>query len=461
MTTTHAAEVADGAEAAEGGGGGDPTPPRTPVGTGEGAAVGWEEGAQSVVLLGGMRLPAPRPSHAGLATILLTTLLTAGVAEDCGLDECTDAFLSGRDAGVAEGANLAYCSLVHRYVQCTAAHSGQCKGNIHYHSVERMLASYMELFNCTEILAQETAPQANLDASGGLGPTPTEGQDVCRYLGSDVPAHCGLFGDPHLKTFTGSYMTCSVEGAWPLLNTPYLAIQVTNEPVGPAHHATATTKVTIIIKGHEVCGDEKTYEASTEALPKAFVDGTTWSGGSALHPHIQVQEKLPGEHILITVSYINASIAVRKIRRYLTVLVTLPESLLGELDNYDELQLCLQGCPSNERLDRAGTIPVSLSAMNKDKAAALCKEYNVTDYYLDFCIFDLVTTGDESFRIAAQAAQKDLWEHDPVGAQRLLLNCSEPPCVWKITSLAQYPYPSRAMIILALFLFAMTMRAIR
>lgn len=96
------------------------------------------------------------------------------------------------------------------------------------------------------------------------------------------------------------------------------------------------------------------------------------------------------------------------------------------------------------------------------QAAALCKEYNVTDYYLDFCIFDLVTTGDESFRIAAQAAQKDLWEHDSVGAQRLLLNCSEPPCVWEITpSSAQNQYLSRTTLILALFLFAMTVRAVR
>ncbi|KAK7083116.1 hypothetical protein SK128_002412, partial [Halocaridina rubra] len=72
--------------------------------------------------------------------------------------------------------------------------------------------------------------------------------------------------------------------------------------------------VTVIIKGHDVCGSERTYEASTEALPKAFVDGTTWSGGSVHHPYIEVQEVHPGEYVIITVSYIKATVAVRKIK---------------------------------------------------------------------------------------------------------------------------------------------------
>ncbi|ROT67862.1 putative RGM domain family member B-like isoform X1 [Penaeus vannamei] len=117
--------------------------------------------------------------------------------------------------------------------------------------------------------------------------------------------------------------------------------------------------------------------------------------------------------------------------RYLTVLVTLPESLLEELErDGDEVQLCLQGCHEQERLDRPGAAPLSMAAMSKSKAKELCKGYNVTDYYLDSCIFDLMATGDTSFCKAAQTAQKDLWEHDPIGAQRLLLNCSDPPCMW-------------------------------
>lgn len=84
----------------------------------------------------------------------------------------------------------------------------------------------------------------------------------------------------------------------------------------------------------------------------------------------------------------------------------------------------------------------------------LCKEYNVTDYYLDSCIFDLMATGDKSFRVAALAAQRDLWEHDPIGAQRLLLNCSEPPCVWDVSTAAISASPSTTLLLAALLLLS-------
>lgn len=88
----------------------------------------------------------------------------------------------------------------------------------------------------------------------------------------------------------------------------------------------------------------------------------------------------------------------------------------------------------------------------------------MTDYYLDSCIFDLVTTGDKSFRVAALAAQLDLWEHDPLGAQKLLQNCSEPPCLWDVTSAATRLH-SRAVIhltsLLMLVLLGLSRQAVR
>lgn len=76
----------------------------------------------------------------------------------------------------------------------------------------------------------------------------------------------------------------------------------------------------------------------------------------------------------------------------------------------------------------------------------------MTDYYLDSCIFDLMSTGDKSFRVAALTAQRDLWEHDPAGAQRLLLNCSEPPCVWDVSSAHVSASPKLALVLAALVL---------
>ncbi|KAK7065580.1 hypothetical protein SK128_001410, partial [Halocaridina rubra] len=142
---------------------------------------------------------------------------------------------------------------------------------------------------------------------------------------------------------------------------------------------------------------------------------------------------------------------------YLTVLVTMPVGVLEETEG-DELQLCRQGCPAYERLDKPGVSPIKIIRMTTDKAAILCKEYNITDYYLDSCIFDLVTTGDVSFRIAAQVTQTDHWKHDPVGAQKLLQNCSEPPCIWEITSSASSAWPSWAIFIGALFFLSVQWR---
>ena len=55
--------------------------------------------------------------------------------------------------------------------------------------------------------------------------------------------HCGLFGDPHLRTFSDEFQTCKVEGAWPLIDNDYLVVQVTNAIVVHKSSATATSKV--------------------------------------------------------------------------------------------------------------------------------------------------------------------------------------------------------------------------
>jgi hypothetical protein len=60
--------------------------------------------------------------------------------------------------------------------------------------------------------------------------------------------HCGLFGDPHLRTFNNEFQTCRVQGAWPMVDNDYVTVQVTNDPVGEWEHmatATATSKVRV------------------------------------------------------------------------------------------------------------------------------------------------------------------------------------------------------------------------
>ena len=76
----------------------------------------------------------------------------------------------------------------------------------------------------------------------------------CRYREKNTTisqlAHCGLFGDPHLKTFFGARQTCVVEGEWVLVDNEYMKVQVTNEimqNVVEVPRASATKKVTYFL----------------------------------------------------------------------------------------------------------------------------------------------------------------------------------------------------------------------
>lgn len=39
---------------------------------------------------------------------------------------------------------------------------------------------------------------------------------------------CIIFGDPHLRTLDGHFETCKCQGAWPLIDHPLFAVQITN-----------------------------------------------------------------------------------------------------------------------------------------------------------------------------------------------------------------------------------------
>lgn len=65
---------------------------------------------------------------------------------------------------------------------------------------------------------------------------------------------------------------------------------------------------------------------------------------------------------------------------------------------------------------------------------ARCLEYNVTDYYLDSCVFDLAATGDLTFREAAASSLKELLAESHRSAAHVLKNCSTWPCVWSVSA---------------------------
>jgi len=282
--------------------------------------------------------------------------------------------------------------------------------------------------------------------------------------------HCSFYGDPHLVTFNGDFQTCRVAGAWPLIDNAYLAVSVTNEAVVPGPSAaTATTKITIIIKGGSDCAPERTYEATVDSVPASFVDGsqfggpipsgsvpTSFSASASLEQLVPVRiiDKEPGRHVEIHARHLGAVLIVRQVGRYLTFSARLPRDIAQQGAGRSEgLQLCLKGCPASERIDvssillasghgrhpsmrassgrfhRSQTQQTEGKGMHRDAALALCREYNLVDYYLDSCIFDLMTTGDPSFSLAASHAQNDYFTLLPDVAGQRLTNRT-----WPLTS---------------------------
>lgn len=255
---------------------------------------------------------------------------------------------------------------------------------------------------------------------------------VPRHASQHNYTHCGFFGDPHLRTFGDEFQTCRVEGAWPLIHNKFLSVQVTNAPVVPRGLATATSKLTIIFKNFQECVDQKMYHAETDELPAAFADGSKNGGDRHGANTLRVVEKVPGQHVEIQARYIGTTIVVRQVGRYLTFAVRMPEEVVHSVEEGDneDLYLCLHGCPANQLIDfrnfnarapeghgksrvrggggggGSGSQP---NTFTYQSAKAKCKErLPVEDLYFQSCVFDLLSSGDINFTMAAYYAFEDV-----------------------------------------------------
>ena len=115
-----------------------------------------------------------------------------------------------------------------------------CLGNLNFHSSQKGIETQMRQNNCSE-----SGPVFN--PSDHPRPTGHEDPPCSHVTASETYRQCGLFGDPHLRTWNGTHQTCRVQGAWPLIDNQYLAVQVTNEIVSLYPTATATTRVSVIV----------------------------------------------------------------------------------------------------------------------------------------------------------------------------------------------------------------------
>lgn len=179
------------------------------------------------------------------------------------------------------------------------------------------------------------------------------------------------------------------------------------------------------------CTLEKRYEADSEStLPITFTDQTDRSGPDNTVVLISEAGK---DYVEIVMKYIASRLIVRKVGRYLAFSAKLPEDVFqtSKPHNHERLELCSIGCPASEQLDDrissrllGGGIS-SKYKMTREEALQKCTESmqsdnevfnnNLTDNYLDWCVFDLMTTGSTTydFVAAAHVAQNDAIKLDP------------------------------------------------
>ncbi|XP_020795778.1 RGM domain family, member D [Boleophthalmus pectinirostris] len=363
--------------------------------------------------------------------VLLSLLFRPAHCQQCRIQRCNTDYVASTSTsgGLQEEVahDVDYCIALRAYSLCTRRQARSCRGDLVYHSAVFRIKELFSQYNCSS-----DGPTSSAKAPSTSKPSVSE---QCNYenrvlLSGPAAqqkkyAHCGLFGDPHLRTFRDEFQTCKVEGAWPLIDNRYLSVQVTNVPVVLGSSATATSKITVIFKAYLGCTDQKVYQATTEDLPLAFMDGSR-SGGESL-TIVERGGSGVGRQVKIQARYMGTSIIIRRVGSYLTFAIRMPEDLLDFSEDNSGLQLCLHGCPRNELIKEhmlgRGRVPGSAQGTNTElgpprpphqvytveRATAKCREtLQVEDVYFQSCVFDLLTTGDPEFSMAAFGALEDL-----------------------------------------------------
>ena len=161
----------------------------------------------------------------------------------CPVDSCWTKYNDAQQ-GITDGMmNLnndhdATCIPARTYYQCIRNMTKSCFGDINFHSILKVVETRLKFNNCSVQGPVYEVAVANIPVK----PKPNPAEE-CKYKAKEKFRHCGLFGDPHLRTFNGHHQTCRVKGAWSLIDNEHLLVQVTNEPVGQYGTATATSKV--------------------------------------------------------------------------------------------------------------------------------------------------------------------------------------------------------------------------
>lgn len=295
---------------------------------------------------------------------------------------------------------MGYCSALRSYALCTQRTARACRGDLAYHSAVQGIEDLLIQYRCPK-----TGPTAQ---PRHLSQAPLS-RDGCFYEKDFIQRegrapeylHCGVFGDPHIRTFNEEFQTCAVQGAWPLIDNQYLYIQATSRPTRGSSYTTILTKITVIFKSWRECAKQQMYEAELDMVPSAFVDGSVSGGDRRGHQSLRIHSHDPGRHAEIWATHIGTMIIVRQVGRSLSLSIRSPRAIVESYTPEQDLQLCVWGCPVSQRLEM-------LHAHPSVPACTHCYSlFPVRDVYFQACLFDVQVTGDGNSSASAVAALED------------------------------------------------------
>lgn len=167
---------------------------------------------------------------------------------------------------------------------------------------------------------------------------------------------------------------------------------------------------------HAECVSNKVYEATSEYLPNVFKDGTYFTGPKGCRTEVL---KETSNQIIIQSCSLSSTIVIRRVGEYLIFNIQSPFVLVNQTTG-----LCTNGCPANELVDYEtyfendvnsveSGYDKDLTSISKRIAMEICENANLTDFFFDSCVFDLMTTGNNEFSEAAMLAMMDAKTYDP------------------------------------------------
>ncbi|XP_053330916.1 hemojuvelin [Spea bombifrons] len=386
----------------------------------------------------------PTWSDSVLFKTVLLLIICVQVDAQCKIVKCNSEYLSATFNLRVSNRNAAYCDALRSYSQCTRNTARTCRGDLVYHSAVHIIEDLMIQHNCSkEGLTTPPRRQPPQSLPENPGKQACDYEKIFREKHGKVPKylHCAVFGDPHVRTFSGDFQTCRVNGSWPLLDNDYLFVQATTTPLTSLSNATVTSKLTIIFKSMKQCIEQKVYQAEVGNLPAAFDDGSVNGGRRAGGKSLTIQERESGSYIEIQASYIGTTIRVRQLANQLSFSVRIAEEISQAFLEEQDLQLCVGGCPASQWLSRTKDVGRP-SSKSMETAKSLCREkLPVEDVYFQSCVFDLLVSGNTNLTNAAYHALEDAKDFHP-----------EPGTLHIFSGAVEHPHLKQTILLICLII---------